>query len=98
MTVSFWEPKRGLGGFRPFVNVERGRTVQVVYQLAPLIADIISAHCPGTRTREEFVRACVHGDWYEAKEMVEGMLAEPQWLRGYQERRLREFLELVELN
>jgi len=45
--------------------------MQVVYQLAPLIADIISAHCAGTRAREEFVRACVHGDWYEAKEMVE---------------------------
>jgi len=28
--------------------------------------------------------------------MVEGMLAEPQWLRGHQETRLREFLELVE--
>ncbi len=71
--------------------------MQVVYQLAPLIADIISAHCPGTRAREEFVRACVHGEWYEAKEMVEGMLAEPQHLRGHQESRLREFLELVEL-
>jgi hypothetical protein len=78
--------------------MKRGPVVQVVYQLAPLIADIISAHCPGTRAREEFVRACVHGDWYEAKEMVEGMLAEPQWLRGYQETRLREFLQLVQLN
>ena len=72
--------------------------MQVVYQLAPLIADIISAHCPGPRAREEFVRACVHGDWYEAKEMVEGMLAEPQYLIGYQENRLREFLELIQLN
>jgi len=26
-----------------------------------------------------------------------GMLAEPHWLRGHQERRLREFLELVNL-
>jgi hypothetical protein len=43
-------------------------------------------------------RICVHGDWYEAKEMVEGMLAEPQWLRGHQESRLREFLELVQFN
>ena len=43
------------------------------------------------------MRACVHGDWREASEMVEGMLAEPQWLRGRQESRLREFLELVQL-
>ena len=71
--------------------------VQIVYELAPVIADIISAHCPGTGAREEFVRACVHGDWYEATEMVEGMLAEPQYLRGYQENRLREFLQLVQL-
>ena len=72
--------------------------MQIVYELAPVIADIISAHCPGTRAREEFVRACIRGDWYEAREMVEGMLAEPQWLRGHQERRLKEFLELVKLH
>ena len=71
--------------------------MQVVYQLAPLIADIISAHCPGTRAREEFVRACVHGHWEEAKAMIEGMLAEPVYLRGHQESRLREFLELVQM-
>ena len=71
--------------------------MQVVYELAPLIADIISAHCPRTRAREAFVQACIHGDWREVRGMVEGMLAEPQWLRGYQESRLREFLELVEL-
>jgi hypothetical protein len=71
--------------------------VQVIYEVAPLIADIISAHCPGTHAREDFVHACVRGDWYQAREMVEGMLAEPQWLRGYQETRLREFLELVQL-
>ena len=29
--------------------------------------------------------------------MVEGMLAEPRVLRGYQEARLREFLELLPL-
>jgi hypothetical protein len=29
--------------------------------------------------------------------MVEGMLAEPQWLRGQQECHLREFLDLVKL-
>ena len=72
--------------------------MQIVYELAPVIADIIAAHCPGTRAREDFVRACIQGDWYEAQEMVEGMLAEPQWLRGYQETRLREFLELVKLH
>ena len=66
-----------------------------VYQLAPVIADIIAAHCPGSRARAEFMRACLHGDWRVAGEMVQGMLAEPQWLRGYQENRLREFLELI---
>ncbi len=71
--------------------------MKVIYELAPLIADIISAHCPGTRAREEFVRAYMHGDWHEASEMVKGMLAEPQWLRGHQESRLREFLDLVQL-
>jgi hypothetical protein len=49
----------------------------VVYDLAPVIATIISAHCPGTRARADFVRACVHGDWGEAACMIEGMLAEP---------------------
>jgi hypothetical protein len=72
--------------------------VQVVYELAPVIATIISAHCPGTRAREDFVRACVHGDWGEAACMIEGMLAEPWHLRGHQETRLREFLQLLELN
>ena len=71
--------------------------MQVVYELASVIADIISAHCPGTRAREAFVEACNYGDWHEAREMVEGMLAEPQWLRGQQEGHLREFLELVKL-
>ena len=72
--------------------------MQVVFELAPVIATIISAHCPGTRAREDFVRACVHGDWEEAACMIEGMLAEPWHLRGHQETRLREFLELLELN
>ena len=71
--------------------------MQVVYELAPVIAEIISAHCPGTRAREAFVQACLHGEWHEAKHMVEGMLADPQWLRGHQEVRLREFLDLVQL-
>jgi hypothetical protein len=30
--------------------------------------------------------------------MVEGMLAEPWHLKGHQESRLREFLELVQVN
>jgi hypothetical protein len=72
--------------------------MQIVYQLAPAIADIISAHCPGTGVREEFVRACLHGEWHEATEMVEGMLTEPRHLSGQQESRLREFFELVQLN
>jgi hypothetical protein len=40
----------------------------------------------------------VYGAWDEAQEMVEGMLAEPWHLTGYQERRLREFLALLQLN
>ena len=71
--------------------------VQVLYELAPVIADVISAHCQGTRARADFVRACLLGEWDEAKEMVEGMLAEPWHLQGYQENRLREFLELVQV-
>jgi hypothetical protein len=71
--------------------------MQVVYEMAPVIADIIAAHCPGTRARADFVRACLVGDWEDTRTMIEGMLAEPWHLRGYQETRLREFLELVEL-
>jgi hypothetical protein len=44
------------------------------------------------------LQACVHGHWEEAKEMIEGMLAEPWHLQSYQETRLREFRELVELD
>ena len=62
--------------------------MQIVYQLAPVIAEIISAHCRGTRAREEFVHAFVHGDWHDATAMIEGMLAEPWHLRGHQETRL----------
>ena len=80
------------------VWLERGWIVLVVYELAPVIATIIAAHCPGTRAREYFVRACVHGDWSEAACMIEGMLAEPWHLRGHQETRLREFLQLLDLN
>jgi hypothetical protein len=69
--------------------------MQAAYDLAPVIADVISAHCPGTSARQIFIRACFLGDWVEAKSMVEGMLAEPWVLRGYQEARLREFLALL---
>lgn len=72
--------------------------MQVVYDLAPVIATVISAHCPGTRARDDFVRACVHGDWCEAACMIEGMLAEPWHLTGHQETRLREFLQLLDLH
>jgi hypothetical protein len=60
-----------------------------------VIADIIAAHCAGARAREEFVQACVRAQWAEAQAMVEGMLAEPWHLIGYQECRLREVLELL---
>jgi hypothetical protein len=69
--------------------------VQALYDLAPVMADVISAHCPGTYARERFMRACLHADWDEARSMIEGMLAEPWSLRGYQEARLREFLQLL---
>ena len=71
--------------------------MQAIYEFTPVIAAIISGHCPGTRAREEFVCACLHSDWAEAKAMVEGMLAEPWHLIGYQEDRLREFLKLLQL-
>jgi hypothetical protein len=69
-----------------------------VFELAPVIGTIISAHCPGTGASEEFVRACVYGHWDEATAMVEGMLTEPWHLKGYQESRLREFLQSVQVN
>ena len=69
--------------------------MQPVYELAPVIGTIISAHCPNTGAEQAFMRACVREQWDEATAMVEGMLAEPWHLKGYQEGRLREFLELV---
>jgi hypothetical protein len=65
-----------------------------VYELVPIIGDVIRAHCPGS-ARADFMQACLRGQWHEAKSMVEGMLAEPWFLRGYQETRLREFLDLL---
>ena len=69
--------------------------MQAAYDLVLVIADVISAHCPGASARQTFIRACFLGDWEEAQSMVEGMLAEPWVLRGNQEARLREFLELL---
>ena len=69
--------------------------VRDVYELVPVIGDVIYSHCPGTPARREFIRACLHGHWDEARSLVEGMLAEPWLLRGYQENRLREFLTLL---
>ena len=69
--------------------------MQVVYDLAPVIGDVIAAHCPDTSARQMFMRSVFRGEWTEARSMVEGMLAEPWVLRGYQEARLREFLELL---
>ena len=69
--------------------------MQAVYDLAPVIGDVIAAHCPGTNARGTFMRLCFRGEWAEARCMVEGMLAEPWVLRGYQEARLREFLGLL---
>ena len=65
-----------------------------VYELVPIIADVIRSHCPGS-ARADFMRVCLHGQWHEARSTVEGMLAEPWLLRGYQENRLREFLDLL---
>jgi hypothetical protein len=72
--------------------------MQVVYELTPVIAEIIAAHCRGTRAREQFVHACIHAEWDDASTMIEGMLAEPWHLRGYQEARLREFLDLLRVD
>ena len=46
--------------------------MQAIYEFTPIIAAIISGHCPGTHAREEFVPACLRADWPEAKAMVVG--------------------------
>ena len=66
-----------------------------IYELVPVIADVISAQCPGTSARERFLQACLGADWEEARSMVDGMLAEPWHLRGRQKHRLREFLDVA---
>jgi hypothetical protein len=78
------------------VNAELwGPGVLAIYNLVPMIADMISAHCPGTSARDRFLQACLGDDWDEVRAMTEGMLAEPWHLRSRQEIRLREFLNLV---
>jgi hypothetical protein len=71
--------------------------MRLLYQMTPVVASIISGHCPGTHAREEFVSACIRGDRIQMRFMVEGMLAEPTYLIGHQESRLREFLALLQL-
>jgi hypothetical protein len=70
--------------------------VRVLYDLVPVIGEVIASHCHA-ETRQQFVRHCLCGDWDDARAMIEGMLAEPWLLRGYQETRLREFRELIDL-
>ena len=76
-------------------NIHGVSAVRPVFDLAPVIADIIDSHCPRTRARQNFLRACFQEDWEEVHAMVEGMLAEPWYLRGYQAVRLREFLTML---
>jgi hypothetical protein len=47
--------------------------MQAVYELTSVIADVISAHCPGTSARERFMHACLRGAWDEARGMIEGI-------------------------
>src|SRR5262249_37687833 len=82
---------------RQLMRATGNTTLQAAYELVPIIADIIHAHCPGTNSPRLFVRACLGGHLVEAASMVEGLLAEPWHLRGYQENRLGEFLELMKL-
>jgi hypothetical protein len=98
--MSFASPGNKIAGaavISPLFSIQfcRRLLVRAVYDLAPVIADVISAHCPRTSARADFMRACFYRDWDEARSMVEGMLVEPRLLRGYQENRLREFLKLL---
>jgi len=68
-----------------------------LYEVVLVIGDIITAHCPHTAARSEFIRACLAADWHEAASMIEGMLAEPWHLKGRQEARLREFYDQLTL-
>ena len=75
--------------------VQHPRSGVLRFDLAPVIADIIGSHCPRTHARRDFLRACFQEDWKEVHAMVEGMLAEPWYLRGYQAVPLREFLTML---
>ena len=79
----------------PIHNGRARLRVQAIYEIAPVIADVIGAHCPNTAARDRFLAACLRGHWDEVRSMVEGMLAEPWVLRGHQEDRLRDFLDLL---
>jgi hypothetical protein len=65
--------------------------VLAVYELAPLIADIISSHCPGSSARERSLHASIGADWDEARSMIDGMLAEP-WHLSARARRSRPYI------
>jgi len=41
------------------------------------------------------MRACLRGSWRRAAGLVEDALKAPSSLYGYQEKRLREFLDLI---
>ena len=84
--------KRGLPELAPSKLKLAAREL---YDMMLVIADVISAHCPGTTARERFFRASLTEDWEEVRCLVDGMLAEPWHLRGNQEQRLQEFLDLV---
>ena len=71
--------------------------MHALYELVPVIGAVIASHCRAD-TRNRFVRSCLAGDWDDARAMIEGMLAEPWLLKGHQEKRLREFLELLNLD
>ena len=66
-----------------------GRDIEILRDGPPHVST-------GHATREHVVKRLM-GD-ADGTSMVEGMLAEPWHLTGYQEKRLREFLELLQLN
>ena len=70
--------------------------MHALYELVPVIGDVIASHCL-SEARTRFVGACLSGDWDQARTMIQGMLAEPWLLKGHQETRLREFLELLDV-
>ena len=74
-----WLHSDSFGATRLAGSVEIARLSRVPrrYELALVVADIISAHCPGTSARARFLQTCIGAEWGEAASMVEGMLAEP---------------------